>query len=55
MHRGALTPIYSSQAIAIVAAEMGHSIEVLFKRYLGSTANDVFGGLMEIEDQPRIK
>jgi hypothetical protein len=30
---------------------MGHSIEVLFERYLGSTANDASGGLSEIEER----
>jgi hypothetical protein len=32
---------------------MGHSIEVLFERYLGSTANDASGGLDSIEEQLR--
>jgi hypothetical protein len=34
---------------------MGHSIEVLFERYLGSTANDATGGLDSIEEQLRKK
>ena len=42
--------VNSGRAPAIVAAEMGHSIEVLFERYLGSTANDASGGLDKIED-----
>ena len=42
--------VNSGRAPAIVAAEMGHSIEVLFERYLGSTANDASGGLRNIED-----
>ena len=42
--------VNSGRAPAIVAAEMGHSIEVLFEHYLGSTANDASGGLRNIED-----
>jgi hypothetical protein len=42
--------VNSGRAPAIVAAEMGHSIEVLFERYLGSTANDASGGLDKIEE-----
>lgn len=42
--------VNSGRAPAIVAAEMGHSIEVLFERYRGSTVNDASGGLNEIEE-----
>jgi len=35
-------------APAIVAAKMGHSIEMLFERDLGSTAKDATSGLAEI-------
>jgi hypothetical protein len=45
--------VNSGRAPAIVAAEMGHSIEVLFERYLGSTANDASGGLDKIEEKLR--
>lgn len=43
--------VNSGRVPAIVAAEMGHSIEVLFERYLGSNANDTTRGLSDIEDE----
>jgi hypothetical protein len=32
---------------------MGHSIEILFERYFGSTADDASGGLDKIEEKRR--
>lgn len=41
----------SGRVPAIISAEIVHSVEILFERHLGPTANNASGGLGEIEER----